>query len=94
MRNERVNEDLQLKVVRGTPRYEFRAQGPVHVAPIRRDRDGASEVLGYLWFSDDESAAADSFGALPSGPAGHLAITELSTVPALDALRVIAGFTQ
>jgi len=128
--NERVNEDLQLKVVRGTPRYEFRAQGPVHFAPIRRDRDGASEILGYLWFSDDESAAgyvadqrlspesdnlgmiwiehlsrakaeglspsaaADSFGALPSGPAGRLAITELSTAPALDALRVIAGFTR
>lgn len=55
--NERVNEDLQLKVVRGTPRYEFRAQGPVDFVPIRRDRDGTSEVLGYLWFSDEEMAA-------------------------------------
>jgi hypothetical protein len=41
MRNERVNEELQLKVVRGTPRYEFRAQGPVQVAPIRQT------VLGF-----------------------------------------------
>ncbi|WP_395638154.1 hypothetical protein [Pseudolysinimonas sp.] len=128
--NERVNEDLQLKVVRGTPRYEFRAQGAVDFIPIRRDRDGASEILGYLWFSDEESAAgyvadqrlspesdnlgmiwiehlsrgkaeglspseaADSFGALPPGPAGRLVLPERSTAPTLGALRAIAGFPQ
>lgn len=55
--NERVNADLQLKVVRGTPRYEFRASGPVEYVPIRRNRDGVEQLLGYLWFSDVESAA-------------------------------------
>jgi hypothetical protein len=55
--NERVNADLQLKVVRGTPRYEFRASGPVEYVPVKRDRDGVAELLGYLWFSDLESAA-------------------------------------
>jgi hypothetical protein len=55
--NERVNADLQLQVVRGTPHYEFRARGPVEYVPIRRKRDGVEQLLGYLWFSDAESAA-------------------------------------
>ena len=55
--SERVNADLQLKVVGGTPRYEFRATGPIEYVPIRRERDGAIQLLGYLWFSDAEEAA-------------------------------------
>ncbi len=55
--NERVNADLQLKVVRGTPRYEFRATGEIEYVPVRRERDGEQQVIGFLWFSDAESAA-------------------------------------
>lgn len=73
--NERVNADLQLKVVRGTPRFEFRAQGPVDFVPVRRERDGEEQLVGFLWFSDGESAAgyvanrafspeSDNFGAV------------------------------
>ena len=49
-----MTEDLQLREVSGPPRYTSRTNGPVEHITLRRT---SGEVMGYIYFNDDDDAA-------------------------------------
>ena len=55
--NPRIWEDdgAGLIVTGGPPRYAFRTSGPVHYVAVA---DNLNDLLGYLWFNDEDEAAS------------------------------------
>ncbi|MFF0291955.1 hypothetical protein [Streptomyces sp. NPDC005262] len=53
--NPRFDEDLHLERGDGPPAYGYRTDGPVRYFAVA---DGTGTVLGYVWGSDEDDAAA------------------------------------
>lgn len=49
-----MTEDLELRVVSGPPAYAARTSKPVEHITLKRT---AGEVMGYIYFNDDDDAA-------------------------------------
>src|SRR5260221_9489434 len=55
--NPRIHEDdgAGIIVSGGPPRYAFRTSGPVRYVAVA---DNGNDLLGYLWFNDEDEAAS------------------------------------